>query len=701
MNPFSPFSPPIGLPRRAALALGAAALAPSFPARAAPAVPCPSGPGDIVGLILEGTGAPAGTVVVIGHAFRPGDLPRGAGIRARGPDGREVPAQLDVISTHTDGSTRLGVLSLAPPAIGRGQERGFMLMAGGGAAGAPLDPAAALSGRSAVLELEAPGSTPWRVDLLTAFRATGPGAIWQSGSLAVQRRLTLPVPPASVGGVTSLRLVADVALRSDGTLWVDAWLRNDVAMRPGGGTASYAARLLLDGREALRTGRIRHWQYTGWGRLLAVDNGRPVAEPPRARHDVNYLADAGAVPRYNTGTGVPSSVLGQVTGLAADPNWSAPLGTRGVRQDMPATGGRADIGPATQPQAVWLMTGDHRAAIVSMGQAEASGSVPWHMWDASTDGWLDVKKWPRLWTDARGGSPPTGLMQQISNESGWQLDSAHQPDLATVPFVLTGRRAFLDELLAQSAWNVIGQWPDPRGNGDANLVRGTQVRGAAWSLRQIDNAAWAAPARDGTGDYLRAVAAGNWAWVRAQIPEWTRRQGESHGWIPGEYGTPGAMPPWQQDYFASTAAHAARRGSADARAVLDWMENFLAGRFLSGNRGFSPNDGCAYLIAISPENTPQSPYSTWAAIGEATRARNLSNGNGWSKSGGDYGQLALQTLSLLVEVTGTQRARAAYSWFVNAGAPFTAPAQRAGSQFDIVPREAAETCRPSRSRASR
>ena len=685
------------LPCRTALGLGAAALA--RPSMAASALPCPSGAGEIVGLVLEGTGAPAGTVVVIGHAFRPGDLPRGAGLRARQVDGRDVPAQLDVFATHPDGSARLAVVSLAPPAISKGQERGFVLSAAGRQAASSLDVEAATAGRGAVLELEAPGSVPWRVDLLASFRAAPAAGAWQSGPLAVQRRVVMPVPPASVGGITSLRLIADVALRSDGTIWVDACLRNDVAMRAGGGTASYAARVLLDGREAMRSALLRQWQYTGWGRLLAVDRGRPAAEP-RARHDVNYLADAGAVPHYNTAN-VPESSIARVRRTVADQTWSDPLGARGITRAMPSTGGRADIGPATEPQALWLASGDHRAATVALGQAEALGSVPWHMWDPSTNGWLDVRKWPRLWTDGRGGPPPGGLMQQVPDEAGWQLDTAHQPDLSTVPLVLTGRRAFLDELLAQTAWNVINMWPSPRGNGEAILVRGNQVRGSAWSLRQLDNAAWAAPAGDGTGDYLRAVNAGNWAWLRAQIPEWTRRQGEAYGWVPGAYGVDGALPPWQQDYLASSAAHAARRGGADARAVLDWMENFLAGRFLSGDRGFNPHDGCAYLIAISPEGTPQSPYSTWAAIGAATRARDLSNGNGWSKSNGDYGQLAFQSLALLVEVTGTQRARAAYSWFLNAGAPFTWPTQRAGTQFDIVPKEAAAACRPAQGRASR
>ena len=683
-----------GMRRRTALALSAAALG-GAPRDAAAQVlgvplPCLVRAGDVVAVVLEGTGAPAGTVTVFGQAFRPGDLPRGAALLARGADGREVTAQLDVVSRHTDGSARLGVVALATPvAIPVGRRHGVVLSMGPTRSVPALDLAAALAGRAAVLELAGNG-TPWRVDLLAALRSAS-APPWQAGPLAAHARVMLPVPPAAVGGVASMRLVADIAARADGTLWVEAWLRNDVAMRPGGGAAAYSVRILLDGREVLRSGPLRQPQYTGWGRLIGARRGGAAPEPPRVRHDAAYLADSGAVARYDLSTGVAEPLLARFGAATAAPAWAIPLSPRGITQQMPATGGRADIGPATQVQAAWLMTGDARATSYAVGQAEAAGAIPWHHWDPQggdgAGGWLDVRRWPLLWTDGRGGPPPGTLLQPVPGDTGWALDSAHQPDLSTVPLLLTGRRAFLDEVQAQAAWNVVFQWPAPRGGREANLVRANQVRGVAWSLRQLDDAAWATPQSDPNGEYLRAIAAGNWAWMRAQLPDWTRQQGEAHGWLPGEYGVPGALPPWQQDYFASTAAAAARRGSADAKAVLEWQGNFLAGRFLSRDRGFDPHDGAAYLIAISPENARTVPYSTWAAIGSATRARGLSNAGGWSKTNGDYAQLALQSLAVLADITGSEPARRAYAWLLGAGAPFTRPEDYARDPaFNIVPR---------------
>jgi hypothetical protein len=684
---------PTALERReAALSLAALIGAPG-PARAATALvpPCPARPGDIAGLLLEGSGSAAGAVIVFGQAFCPGDLPSGRSLQARLPDGTYLPAQLDIRARHADGSVRLGLISLAAPSLGAGRTAKVMLVASNTAA--PTGPPPSAAGRQATVEITGADGRPWRVDLLPRAFA---GSLWQSGPLAVQGRVELPVPADTAGGASSLRLVADVSLHADGALRLDAWFRNDLAMRPGGGAARYSARLLLDGQEAARFDIPKQAQYTAWGRLFVSRVGGP---PPGVRHDVGYLADAGAVARYDLSTGVDEALIARLGAAASEPGWAVPLGPRGVTQNMHQTGGRPDIGPATMAQVVWLMTGDRRAAAFAIGQAEASGGVPWHFWDPAggaygRGGWLDAKRWPRIWTDGRGGPPPGGLAQPIAADTGWAPDCAHQPDLCFVPYLLTGRRAFLDGLQAQAAWCVVSQWsqargmPDRPGPGEGfNVVRSNQVRGGAWSLRQLSNAAWVSGEDDPNAAYFRSCASGNWAWLRACIPGWTVEQGELHGCIPGVYGAPGTLPPWQQDYFASTAAAAARRGDKDALAVLSWMGNFLAGRFLAGDRGFDPRDGVAYLIAADAGAGESRPLRSWEETGQAMRARGLSNDRNWSKTQGDYAQLALQSLAALVDLTDTPQARTAYAWLSAAGAPFTKPQDfRRDPSFNIVPR---------------
>jgi hypothetical protein len=697
-----------GGPSRRSVVLGAlgAAVGPAVAWGQASAIhpwrqPCKA-PGDLVSVLLEGTGAPAGTVVSFGLAFAPGEVPNGAGLAARVAGHGALPVQLDVVTRHPDGSARFGVAALAAPGLRGGEGAAVLFGRTPGRAG-PFDALAALERRQVMLEIGPPGGQRWRSDLLALARhnlAVGEG-VWQVGPLAMQLRVTRMIPADSVGGATSLRLVADIAIQADGVLRVDAWLRNDIAMQRGGGQAAYDMRLLLDGRVALRADGLVHPHYTGWGRCVTSRaGGAPATEPPHLRHDVERLADLGAVARYDLSTGVARTLLDEFTAETAAPSWTVPLGPRGIAQNMFVAGGRPDIGPTTRSQAAWLVSGDHRAAAHAIGQAEAAGSVPWHLWDPGggdgrTGGWLDTRRWPLLWTDPRGGGrPPLGLLAQIPTDTGWAPDCAHQPELSYVPYLLTGRRAFLDGLQAQAAWCVMSQSVTLRGipgqrvaGANVNVIRGNQTRGVAWSLRQLGNSAWASP--DG-GQHLPWVAAaedGNWAWMRANLPAWTEEQGEAHGWIPGYNAGAGDLKPWQQDMVVSSAAAAARRGHADARAVLAWMENFIAGRFLAAERGFNPRDGCAYVLANAPANPNAPAFNSWRKIGAETVARGWSNGGGWAQSTGDYGQWALQSLAALIDVLGSEPARRAYAWLDATAPPFTRPVNFSGGPtLNIVPR---------------
>lgn len=656
-------------------------------------MPCTDREGDIAGLLLEGTGAPAGTVTVFGQAFRPGDVPGGTRLAARLATGQAIPVQFDVLRRHADGSARFGLVSLAPPALGTGRLADVVLsrQTAGEEQPNPLDLAAALEGRQILVELTLEGSgQPWRADLAALLRATPPATRWQSGPLAVQARLALPVP---AGGVTSLRLVADVTARADGTLWADIWLRNDIAMQPGGGEVVYAVRIAIDDREALSATVARHWQYAGWGRLLSgAPGGRLAPEPPRVRHDPVYLAEAGAALPYDLTTGVDEALFTRMTRTMADPAWATPLAPRGTETNMGAPGARPDIGQTTLWAAAWVITGDARAAAYVIGQAESASSIPWCFWDPHggadrQGGWLDVRRWPLFWADPRGGRPPRTLLQPYAINTLWKRSPvpSHQPGLSYVPYVLTGRRAFLDNLLAQAAWNVTNVWPAARrtlgASGaiqDVNVVKNRQVRSAAWSMRQLDEAAWIAPENDPNLPYIEEVTAANWGWLRAQIPDWTTRQGELHGYIqPLNFGYGPNLGPWQQDYFASTAAMAALRGREDARVFLGWMRNFIVGRFFATEHGFTRNDGVSYTLALFPlpvpiaPAPPGQPFTTWAQMASNSRERGIANNDGWKTSNGEYARLAMLSLALTDRALGDERAREAFTWLAGSNAPYT------------------------------
>ena len=93
-----------------------------------PPLPTPQQANDLGGLALLGDGGPAGAVMLIGHAFPPGAVPRGHGPALRLASGdRPIEATLQVLARHSDGSARTVLIGLAAPALPRGSHAGVLI----------------------------------------------------------------------------------------------------------------------------------------------------------------------------------------------------------------------------------------------------------------------------------------------------------------------------------------------------------------------------------------------------------------------------------------------------------------------------------------------------------------------------------------------------------------------------------------------
>jgi hypothetical protein len=623
-----------------------------------------------------GAASLAAGIATFGQVFQRGEIPSGATLVAK--DGAvTVPIQMDVKTRYEDGSVKMAVLAVERPALAAGETFDFVLAKGPAAAApAALDLAKGLVGHSFVVQA---GAT--KIDVVAVLNAAlkdGSASFWQKGALATEARVEIDLPG-------SQRMIFDVTVYKGGGFAVEAQFNNDGAMGATGGRVSYPLTVTMDGKVVTNT-TLNQAQYQNWHESYSngVDGGQGTGRPSAGWlnivHDIAQLQDAGAVANYNLDLKIDEGMLKGYATSVASSGWDAPLAGNGVTKYMPGTGARDDIGITTEPNTAWLISQDARAAAYALGQAETASSIPWHFWDGANGTWLNTDAYPKLWVDGRGGTGRPGdansggLTQQQASDTGWTLDAAHQPNLSYVPYLMTGERWMLDNLQAQAAWNIIGTWPLVRSNGTDLVVNENQVRGAAWALREVDQAALVSPDGSKEKAFFQSASDANYKWLVSKIPEWTAQQGEAHGWVPGVYGYAGVLPPWQQDYFASTVIAAARAGNADAKTFLEWQSNFLVGRFTAEDEGFEMRDGAAYLIAISDKSTGRI-YKTWEEIGAKTVSSNLSNGDtSWSKTQGDYGQLALATLSGIYEVTGNPAAKAAYEALMREGVPFTSTA---------------------------
>ncbi|MDO9498814.1 MAG: calcium-binding protein, partial [Falsiroseomonas sp.] len=620
------------------------------------------------GIVLQnaGSGSLDGGIATFGQVFLRGDVPAGAELTAQG-GGLSLPVQMDVKTRYEDGSVKMAVLAVQRPAIAPGESLELALTAGPATSGAAaINLNAALSQHTFLVEMKIAGGSTVQVDVMDALRdalADGSASFWQSGPLATQARVAVDLPGAQ-------RLVFDVTAFKGGGMTVEAQFNNDKAMGASGGRVQYDLTVTMDGVK-VATETVSQGQYQNWHRTFSSndhDGGQGLGSPSEGwlniRHDVEYLSKTGAIAAYDTSLSISDTLINKWAAAQSEAAWSAPLSANGITQYMPMTGGRGDIGITTAGNTAWLLSGDPYAAGYAMGQAEAASAIPWHFWNAQKDTWINSADFPKLWTDARGGTGKvgdanaTGLTQQVPNDTGWTPDRAHQPSVSFVPYLLTGERWILDNLQAQANFTVISLWPAVRTEDGAFIAPQQQARSVAWSIREVQNAAWSSPDGSPEKAYLQGVADANWKWLVEQIPAWTALQGEAHGWVPNVGGAGIDLAPWQQDYLASTAIAAASRGSEDAMTFLKWQMNFLIGRFQSADNGFALRDGAAYIIAVGDGSNV---YQSWAEIGAATAARGWSNGtDSWQHSNGDYARLALMTLAGIYGLTGSQDAYDAY-----------------------------------------
>jgi hypothetical protein len=626
-----------------------------------PSVPQPKLPNDVVGLVLENSGAALrGRAITFGQVFVPGQVPRGSNLVAT-VAGDTLPTQLDVKATNPDGSVRMGIVTIAPARLAEGATP-IMLSRNDMPAAAAFDLA---NIHNYVVTVDvAIGDRVRHLDaasLLAEGLRNRTASYWLRGPLASEVRVDAPIE-------SSLHVTFDIRGYADGSTVTDIGFRNDYAFEPVGGTLDYAVTIKEGDAVALANRKIHQPQYTQWH--LRVWS----AAIPRVNvvHDVAALERSGAILDYDLNAGVATSLIDREIRAMNGPGFGL-LESAGFTKYMGTTGGRADIGPTTVANTAWIMTQDASAGTYALAQADAAGSIPWHFFDRKLNNYRTATAFPNLWVDQRGGGMgTTGLTQPVTPYSQrcdcWAVDAGHQPDVAFVPYMFTGSRYYLDQLEAQSSWDILFVFPNYRLSSQGIVaLPSSQVRSNAWELRGVVNAAWIVPDADPLKRYFEKIQENNFAYLADEIGK--LREGEASGWLPGVYGSnDGAIAPWQEDYFASVIVLAAKRRVPHALDILKWETNFLAGRFLASDKGFYPYDGAAYNLYTYAKPSPISgAYQTWAEIGRATAAHGQSGGgDGWPKqSFTSYLQAARGVLAEIIILTGSPEATKALAWLVD------------------------------------
>lgn len=630
-------------------------------------------------LVLETPGRPR--YVTFGQVFAPGAAPRGRGVVARGSAG-DLPTQMDVKTTHPDGSARVGVITVLAD-----RSEALMLRL----RPAPTEPSLVLGvGRGYDTRIAiniTDGADPLTrvVDLagtLASALGAGRASYWLRGPLATEAQVEVPI-------TLSLRLVLDVRAHPDGSIMTDARLQNDIAMGPVGGDLTYDVTITAGNRTVSHHAGLRHFHYQTWHQQIWSDG------PPGAHvvHDVAALARVGAIFNYDLRTGVDAGLLARFTAGMGGPGFGV-LGNAGITKYMPMTGGRADIGPTTLPNTIWLVTMHPDAARYALAQADGAGSIPWHFHDVAVNEPVSPLRHPKLWVDGRGGRCGTiGLTQPVKGEgSGWAPDTDHQADLPYIPYILTGLRYRWEQLQSQALFCVLAQDANKRGGAQSIATHDwEQVRGMAWNFRSLDHAAFIAPDDAPLRAYFRERLAHNIANLQEEAKR--RTVGDNYGFVgayPARRDRIGSAP-WQMDFLASVLPLSAERGTPGARELVEWMLNFTAGRFTAADRGFRPTNGTAFGLVTYRTQRADESITTWRELEEVNIELGAARNDGTlAGTDGNTMRIARGALGAVISATGSDRARRALDW-VNAHLPDISHDmfRRVDPSWNIVPRASA------------
>ena len=327
---------------------------------------------------------------------------------------------------------------------------------------------------------------------------------------------------------------------------------------------------------------LGHFAHSSWRKVFWW--GRP---PPRVfiKYDPSYLVRTGLLPPYDT-TLKPSDkgLLRSLKRWQKSPKDILENGI--ITAYFPTTGGREDIGPYPTWTVRWLLLQSLKSWRLVEGTGELAGSFPVHIRDRKTLRLVSIDEHPGLSLNHRGTfekmvprkAPERPYLKEAT--SPYEVDAAHQPSLAFVPYLVTGEYYFLEEMYFWANWCMLKQNAAYRRKGKG-LVCPSQVRGEAWALRQLLYAAKIAPDADPEKEYFEEKVRNNLAFYNEFVsgPEGTPLRtytlGASDAYVrgrgPEERRRWLTLAPWQQNFLVWSLDHAYRAGFREASKARDFF----------------------------------------------------------------------------------------------------------------------------------
>ena len=496
--------------------------------------------------------------------------------------------QTDVKNRWQDGSIKFAILSANIPGAGSYAVTAASLQSG---TFPPVVPTASVA-------LNVAG---------TVYTATLPSAPsvdgWLAGPL-VQEWRNVIAPLAGSTPHPFLRVIFDTRAYNDGKAHISFTVENILNLT-GATTTTYDVTIVANGQTVFTHTNVQHYYLTRWRKAFDI-NFTPSTVTP----DLTPFNISRAIPAYNSVINLDSRVD------AIGSNFDI-LQSGAVDQVMGAHGGRAELGPLPDWTARYLVKKNATQGRFVMANGDLAGSWPIHVREPEngplsglgSEHLMSVDQEPNAWLSAGGsgikGSPMPmaeyGTGVPGPGQSPLGPSNAHVPDLAFVPYLLTGDRYYADEMAFWANHGVLAT----SGHGAQGLLTGNEVRGFGWVLRNMAEAAAYYPDSSPVKTYLAQKVVNNLNWLNSfaiglktpSNPLWI-----VYAWTP--YDRPEGkqyFTHWENNYLAYGIDRAVKLGFAADNAYRD-AANDLQLKFFTSEPDYPRFEGAPYAIPYGTLN---------------------------------------------------------------------------------------------------
>jgi hypothetical protein len=634
---------------------------------------------SITDVRFQNTGAAQANVpVTFGQVFAAGDMKK-SDVLVGKLDGATVPLQVDVKATHADGSVRHAIISAIVPKLAADATGTMTLNTGGAVPAGSAAPADLLATSFTASTSATIAGVKYSASADQLLKA-GAKATWLAGAVANEWHVSAPLTTAA--GVAHPHLTARFAIRYYTAVKkarVDVTIENAWAYEPGPQNFTYDADVTVGSKSVYSKAALTHYHHARWRKVFWYGDAPAV----NVQSNVPYLVSSRAVPNYDQAVKPAANVL------ASMPRTTEPMTIGMATAYMPTTGAHSDIGILPQWQAAYVLSMDARARDATLSTADGAGSFSMHYRDRVTDRPVTLTAHPRMTIEGRSTDAGSDAFPNPGGDTStpFTADSAHQPSLAYLPYVLTGDYFYLEEVQFWAMFNVFKSNPDYRGAGQG-LIISDQLRGQAWSLRTLAQATAFTPDTDALKAELLSYMDNNLNWFNAtyaQNPTASKLGVMTHSYSMHDDVN---VAPWMDDFFTSAAGYAVDLGFEKAKPLLLWKAQFPVGRMVAP--GACWIDGAVYDYKVR-DSAASSLYAIFAQAYVQTvgAARSTSacppTGDMGNISDGHMGYPSNMQPALAYAVDGgVPGAKAAWTLFVNRT---VRPDYSLGQQFNIVPRD--------------